>query len=33
MSMATWVSGTLGMEKFDLDALHHEHAPALPGIF
>jgi hypothetical protein len=23
----------LGMEKFDLDALHHEHSPALPGIF
>jgi hypothetical protein len=23
----------LGMEKFDLDALHMEHTPALPGIF
>ncbi len=23
----------LGMDKFDLDALHHEHTPALPGIF
>jgi arylsulfatase A-like enzyme len=23
----------LGMEKFDLDALHREHTPALPGIF
>jgi hypothetical protein len=23
----------LGMEKFDLDALHREHSPALPGIF
>jgi hypothetical protein len=23
----------LGMEKFDLDALHKEHSPALPGIF
>jgi len=38
----TWVPTTqlgplllraLGMEKFDLDALHHEHSPALPGIF
>ena len=38
----TWVPTTqlgplllcvLGMEKFDLDALHHEHTPALPGIF
>ena len=38
----TWVSSTqlaplllraLGMEKFDLDALHQEHSPALPGIF
>ena len=23
----------LGLEKLDLDAQHHEHAPALPGIF
>jgi Type I phosphodiesterase / nucleotide pyrophosphatase len=23
----------LGMEKFDLDALHKEHSPALPGVF
>jgi hypothetical protein len=23
----------LGMEKFDLRALHVEHSPALPGIF
>ena len=23
----------LGMEKFDLKALHLEHSPALPGIF
>jgi hypothetical protein len=23
----------LGMEKFDLQALHLEHSPALPGIF
>jgi len=23
----------LGMEKFDLNALHQEHSPALPGIF
>ena len=23
----------LGMEKFDLGALHLEHSPALPGIF
>ena len=23
----------LGMEKFDLEALHKEHSPALPGIF
>jgi hypothetical protein len=23
----------LGMEKFDLDALHREHSPALPGVF
>jgi arylsulfatase A-like enzyme len=23
----------LGMEKFDLQALHREHSPALPGIF
>jgi hypothetical protein len=23
----------LGMEKFDLEALHREHSPALPGIF
>jgi len=23
----------LGMEKFDLEALHREHTPALPGIF
>ncbi len=23
----------LGLEKFDLDALHREHTPALPGIF
>ncbi len=23
----------LGMEKLDLQALHHEHVPALPGIF
>ncbi|HEY5055508.1 MAG TPA: alkaline phosphatase family protein [Acidobacteriaceae bacterium] len=23
----------LGMEKFDLDALHQEHSPALPGVF
>jgi hypothetical protein len=23
----------LGMEKLDLKALHHEHSPALPGIF
>jgi hypothetical protein len=38
----TWVPTTqvaplllraLGMEKFDLDALHREHTPALPGIF
>jgi Type I phosphodiesterase / nucleotide pyrophosphatase len=38
----TWVPTTqlaplllraLGMEKFDLDALHLEHSPALPGIF
>ena len=38
----TWVPATqlapllmraLGMDKFDLDALHHEHTPALPGIF
>lgn len=38
----TWVPTTqlaplllraLGMEKFDLDALHQEHSPALPGIF
>ena len=38
----TWVPVTqvapllmraLGMDKFDLDALHHEHTPALPGIF
>lgn len=38
----TWVPMTqiapllmraLGMDKFDLDALHHEHTPALPGIF
>jgi hypothetical protein len=38
----TWVPTTqlaplllraLGMEKFDLDALHQEHTPALPGIF
>ena len=38
----TWVPTTqiaplllraLGLEKFDLDALHMEHSPALPGIF
>lgn len=38
----TWVPVTqiapllmraLGLDKFDLDALHHEHTPALPGIF
>jgi arylsulfatase A-like enzyme len=38
----TWVPTTqiaplllraLGMEKFDLQALHQEHTPALPGIF
>ncbi len=38
----TWVPTTqlpalllraLGMEKFDLKALHEEHSPALPGIF
>ena len=38
----TWVPTTqlaplllraLGMEKFDLQALHMEHSPALPGIF
>lgn len=38
----TWVPTTqtapllmrgLGMDKFDLEALHHEHTPALPGIF
>ena len=38
----TWVPATqlaplllraLGMEKFDLQALHQEHSPALPGIF
>lgn len=38
----TWVPTTqlaplllraLGMEKFDLQALHREHSPALPGIF
>lgn len=38
----TWVPVTqvaplllraLGMDKFNLDALHHEHTPALPGIF
>ena len=23
----------LGIEKFDLEALHREHTPALPGIF
>jgi hypothetical protein len=23
----------LGMDKFDLDALHKEHSPALPGVF
>jgi hypothetical protein len=23
----------LGLEKLELDAQHHEHAPALPGIF
>lgn len=23
----------LGLEKFDLDALHREHTPALPGVF
>jgi hypothetical protein len=23
----------LGIEKFDLQALHREHTPALPGIF
>jgi hypothetical protein len=23
----------LGVEKFDLQALHREHTPALPGIF
>jgi arylsulfatase A-like enzyme len=38
----TWVPNTqiaplllraLGLEKFDLQALHREHTPALPGIF
>jgi hypothetical protein len=38
----TWVPDTqaaplllraLGLEKFDLQALHREHTPALPGIF
>ena len=38
----TWVPTTqiaplvlriLGMEKMDLQALHQEHTPALPGIF
>ena len=38
----TWVPTTqiaplllraLGLEKFDLHALHMEHSPALPGIF
>jgi hypothetical protein len=38
----TWVPTTqlaplllraLGMEKFDLQSLHLEHSPALPGIF
>jgi len=23
----------LGLEKFDLEALHREHTPALPGVF
>ncbi len=30
---APLIMRALGMEKFDLDALHREHTPALPGIF